>query len=124
MAIGTQSDLTMHSGDTRLIQITIVDSGGSSPINVSTLTGAQVTWALSKKSKDTTAPRGSSLVTKTLGSGISFTNTGSDGKIDVLLSPADTAALSGDYYHELQLTISDAIYTVLYGKVTIAKDLI
>jgi len=190
MAIGTQNDFSMRSGDSRLLQVTINDDAGS-PLDI---TGASVIWALSKKATDTVSPKGAAVLTKDstgtvaattwlpnqlYGGGDSIVSDGSDwtyaglgeelsgttapnggaslggqpfidgaciwsyvgeasglpgdivittplsGVCSITLSPADTDALSGEYYHELQLTTaSGEISTVLYVQVTIAKDLI
>lgn len=119
MAIGTQSNITMHSGDTRNLLITVVDSTSTAV----DLTAAGITWALSKKAADSIAPRGAALVTKAIGTGVSIIVAG-DGTLSVVLDTADTSALSGVYYHEMQLTQGAAISTILYGTVTISKDLI
>ena len=184
MAIGTQNDFSMRSGDSRTLMVTINNDTGS-PLD---LTGATFIWALSKKAADTVAPKGAALLNKTIVSGYaawqpntfysvddevstggnvyinrSFggnsgttapTGTGNGivdgqaiwdwqsvdlggsgsgitvidvaaGRIDIVLDATDTDALSGEYYHELQLTSAiSEISTVLYGQVTIAKDLI
>jgi hypothetical protein len=119
MALGTSNDASMHSGDTMTLEVTVNDSAGS-PLDIS---AGAFTWVLSKKSTTAVEPRGAALVSKTLGSGVSFTNTGTDGLCEVLIDPADTAALAGVFYHEFQVTIAGVVSTVLFGSVTIAKDL-
>jgi hypothetical protein len=119
MAIGTQSDFSMHSGDTRTLEITVKDED-SAVVNISTAT---ITWALSKQDSASVAPKGAAIVTKTVGDGVTITD-GPNGRVDVAISAADTSALSGDYYHELEVTISSSVSTVLFGTVTIKKDLI
>ena len=120
MAVGTQSDITMHSGDTRNIVITIVDST-STAVPLGSVT--DLTWALSKKASDSVTPRGAAIVTKAIATGITVTDA-PNGVISIILTPADTASLAGEYYHELQMTFGAAVSTVLFGKVTISKDLI
>ena len=115
MALGTQNDVSMHSGDSLTLEITVNDASGSA-VNVSSATAS---WALSKKATDSTAPRGAALVTKS-----ATIIDGPTGRVDVVLDPADTDALAGTYYHELQVTVDGNVSTVLYGSITIAKDLV
>ena len=112
----------MHSGDTRTLEITVKDEDSV----VVNLTTASVVWALSKQDSASVAPRGAAIVTKTGPDpevGLTIPD-GPNGRIDVDLSAVDTADLSGDYYHELEVTISSSVSTVLFGTVTIKKDLI
>ena len=115
MALGTTNDLTMHSGDTFRLEVTVNDSLGA-PLDISTAT---ITWALSRKRSDKVSPRGDALVTKA-----ATVIDGPTGRCNVTLYEADTAGLSGVYYHELQVTIGASVSTVIYGTFTIAKDLI
>jgi len=119
MAIGTQSSISMHSGDTRKLQVTIVDESSAAV----DLTSASIIWALSKKAADEVLPRGSAIVTKSIGDGITVIDAVT-GRVDILIDSADTASLAGDFYHEMQLTLGGSVSTVLYGTVTIVKDLI
>jgi hypothetical protein len=50
--------------------------------------------------------------------------TPASGIVTITLDPADTAALAGEFYHELELTQAGIVSTVLFGQVTIVKDLI
>ena len=119
MAIGTQSSISMHSGDTRVLEITVVDENQAAV----DLSAADVTWALSKKAADEVLPKGSALLTKVVGNGIAIVDAVT-GRADVTIDPSDTEALAGDFYHELQVVLGGAVSTVLYGTVTIVKDLI
>ena len=87
------------------------------------LTDATFIWALSKKASDSVAPKGTSILSKSIGSGIAVTDV-PNGILEITIDPADTDALAGDYYHELQMTQGGNISTVLYGQATIVKDLI
>ena len=189
MAIGPQQDISLHSGDSRTLRVTINDDAGS-PQN---LTDATFIWALSKKTSDSVAPKGTAILNKDslstaavntwlpntpyaematvvsdgsdwvmagLGDGVSGTVAPNDGAnlggapffdgtliwsyqgeaasspgdivitdspngiIEISIAPADTDALAGDFYHELQMTQGGNISTVLYGQATIVKDLI
>jgi len=119
MALGTQNDVTLHSGDTLTLEVTVNDSSGSAV----DLTAATFTWAMSKKSNSAVAPRGAALLTKALASGVTLIDAAT-GRIDITLDPADTESLAGTYYHELQMTDTGVVSTVLYGSVTIVKDLV
>ena len=118
MALGTQNDVTLHSGDTLILEVTVNDPTGS-PVDLSSTTFA---WALSKKSASAVAPRGAALMTKALASGITLVDAAT-GRVDIALDPADTESLAGTYYHELQMTDTGVVSTVLFGSVTIVKDL-
>lgn len=119
--IGLQQDFDMHSGDSRDLEITVVDENDAA-VDVS---AATMTWELSKLDSSGTlpAPRGAALVTKTVGSGITITD-GPNGELTVALDPADTADLRGDHYHELQIVTGGKTSTVLFGKVAVLKDLV
>ena len=115
----TNQDVAMFSGDTRVLAFTITQAGGSTPVD---LTGATIKWRCARK----LSGGFSSTVTlsKSLGAGITVTNADA-GQLQVLLSPADTAALSGRFYHELEITdVAGNVSTVAIGTLTIAKDLI
>ena len=118
MALGTQNDITLHSGDSLKLEVTVNDSAGTA-LDV---TNATFIWALSKKDGSAIAPRGAAILTKALASGVVI-NDGPTGRADITLDPADTTALAGVYYHELQVTLGGNVSTVFYGSVTIAKDL-
>lgn len=107
-------DPVYFSGDALLLQVTVNDQAGS-PLDLSTLPLSEATWVLAKKQGSTP------LVTKTLGSGVTLVNPpGADGRLDVQINNVDTAALKGEYYHELQLTPGPL--TALYGDFTIQAD--
>ena len=187
MAIGPQQNISLHSGDTRTLRVTVNDENGAAL----DITDASFLWAMSKKVADSVAPKGTAILTKssaTVGAvdtwvlgatyspndevtynGETYREQGFDGGvattppvggdqggapeidgdivwvwletatsspgpivlitpaaglIEVYVYPADTAALAGEFYHELQMTLDGAISTVLYGQATIVKDLI
>jgi hypothetical protein len=105
----------IHAGDSRDIVVTVVDSQGG----VVDLTGATIAWHLAQSAR-AAAP----AVAKSLGAGIAITD-GANGVFTISLDPADTAALSGLYYHEAEVT--DAAghrSTVLTGVATVVPTLI
>lgn len=120
--IGIQNDFAMHSGDNRLLVVTVKDENDV----LIDITAAAFTWALSKADPNNPpipAPKGAAVVTKTVGSGITITD-GPNGVLEVQILPADTETIDGAYYHELQMTLGGAVSTVAFGNVTIYKDLI
>lgn len=121
--LGVEGAFSMHSGDSRVIELTINLQDDSGPENI---TGAAITFALSKQDAASTSPKpsGTALVTKTVGSGITIVN-GPNGRADVVLAPADTAALkAGAYYYEVQVVISGSTATTHYGQITVLGDLV
>lgn len=104
------------SGDALALQITVRDGDtpGSPVLDLTPFT--EITWALARKQG------GDPIFTKTLTGGptqidpVDLAN----GRIDVLIGNADTADLSGEYYHELQL--EPGPNTPMFGAFTIQKD--
>lgn len=108
------SDPVYFSGDALLLQVTVQDQAGA-PLDLDTLPLSEATWVLAKKQG------GTPVVTKTLGSGVTVvTPPGNDGRLDVQINNADTAALKGTLYHELQLTPGPL--TVMFGDFVIQAD--
>ncbi len=112
----TDQDLTIYSGDTAIITVTVTDSDNDNAAK--DLTGCSVTYAIYKKRvvylKKTSAD----------GGGIEITDADA-GELTITLDPADTANLpGGEYEHEVQIT--DAIgnvSTVAVGTLTIKEDI-
>jgi len=121
MAIGAQADFEMHSGDHRDLVVTVKDEAGA----LVDISGATMRWHLSKldSSGSRPGPKGAALVQKSVGSGIVLT-TPASGVATVSLLPADTASLAGEFYHELEMVLGGKTSTVLFGKVTVLKDLV
>lgn len=95
----------MYAGDTKNIEVTIAG------VN---LTGASVKWALKR-----TVYEADAVISKDTTGGISITNA-SGGVFVIALAPGDTTSLSGDYYHEAEITDSASnVSTVFTGKATI-----
>lgn len=109
-------DVTMVSGDTLDIQITVTDQDGTA-VN---LTDHTINWALCTN-QNTTPPL---VVKSTGGYGVTITNA-VGGVFKVALVPTDTAAFSGIYYHEAVITQpTGEKYTVTTGYMTIESDVI
>lgn len=124
MALGNQADFDMHSGDNRKLEVTVQSAAGT-PVDI---TGATFKWQLSKLDAEGAIPLPKSetpILQKDNGGlgGVAIITPGS-GRVDVTLIPADTAALRGEYYHELQMVLGGITSTVLFGKATIYRDLI
>ena len=112
-----KQNFEITAGDTVPVIVTISDDSGAA-VN---LTGASARWAAAPGT-----PRrfGSPVITKDPGAGIAITNAAA-GELTVTLEPADTEALSGDYFHELQVTDSSgSITTPLSGLMTVNRPLV
>lgn len=111
----------MVSGDSKQLNITATESDGTAI----DLTGVSaIKWSLFSTTN------GTEILTKTLGSGITVT-TALSGVFAVVLDPADTTSLSGEYRHEVQITDASSNILTLSentnldsGTLTIRKDLI
>lgn len=109
-------DPLYFSGDALRLQITVHNGNSVSDPVLDLTPFTEITWALAKKQGSTP------LVTKTLTGGptqidpVDLVN----GRIDVLINNADTAAIKGDYYHELQL--EPGPNTPMFGTFTIQAD--
>ena len=109
-------DPLYFSGDALSIQITVRNGNNVSdpPLDLTPFT--EITFAVARKQGQTP------LFTKTLTGGptqidpVDLAN----GRIDVLINNADTAALKGDFYHELQL--EPGPNTPMFGTFTIQAD--
>ena len=107
-------DFLMWSGDDKTITVTVYDNDDV----VVDITGATITWELSQN-VDSTA-----LISKTVGSGITLSDP-TNGIFTIALDPADTASLSGRYYHEAEITdAAGDVSTALVGHATINTDAI
>lgn len=102
------------AGDSRVISTQLLDANNAE-ILLSSLTITAAVYAISDQETDVV------LVTRTLASGVNI-NTSAN-RIEVSLRPQDTAALSGTYKHELELTLADGtVTTVFVGTAQLEKD--
>ena len=108
------ANFSMHAGDTKILEVSVKTSAGSSV----DITGTAIRFQLAKSA--TSRPP---LVSKALGSGITLVN-GPAGRFDVRLEPDDTVALKGTHYYEAEIDDAGIISTVLYGNVNINAALI
>ncbi len=124
MALGKRFDFAMHRGDQRCITFRVVDQ--ETPAGALDITGVALEWNISKKQTDAVAPLGAVLLnpSKTIGAGITVTDA-INGLGEVLLLSVDTVGRRpADYYHELQITAAGVPTTILYGVISLSKDLI
>lgn len=111
----TDQNFEMFEGDTKDIVVTVTDSAGAAV----DLTGAVIAWQMARTARSATP-----AVAKSVGSGIVITDA-PGGICTISLDSSDTGGLSGDFYHELEVTDAQAnITTVLSGTVTIKPALI
>lgn len=120
MMATTHQDVEMYSGDTRTLNFTVTEADGVTAIDLSGISA--IKWQCSKKLSSGFASV--ATLSKALGTGVTVTDALA-GKLQVALSPIDTYALSGRFYHELELTDGGGnVSTVAVGTLTILKDLI
>jgi hypothetical protein len=104
------------SGDAYKLEITVRDGDSvtSPPLNLTPYT--EITFGVARKQG------GNPIFTKKLSNGVGEINPVDivNGRIDVLINNPDTAALKGDYYHELQL--EPGPNTAMFGTWTIQAD--
>lgn len=92
-------DHEMTQGDTAALDFAIVDAGGGAV----DLMGATIRWQMAR------SVRAAAILEKAIGSGITITDAAA-GKFTVELDPTDTAAITGTFYHEVE--IIDAVGNV------------
>lgn len=105
----TGQNVTMISGDDKVLTVTVVDEDNL-PWN---LTGCSVNYVVYK------GGTGVIIITKTTTSGISLTNP-VNGIMEISLIPSDTEDYTGYYLHECEITDTQGrISTIFTGKFTI-----
>ena len=105
------NDFTMYQGDSKTIAYSVVDGDGAA-VDVS---GASVTFAIARNLETTAVLTKTSATSAVVVSGSSVT---------VTLSAADTAALFGLYFHELQITDSSGNVSTTRGMVNVEDTVI
>ena len=116
MSTAPEFDFEMHQGDTKRLLIAVKDPAG---VAISLVAATSVKWWVAKKVTSTAR-----LLEKSEGSGITVTNA-AGGLLTITIDPDDTEAVSGDYYHELEVIDSAGdIGTVLRGTMSIARALV
>lgn len=104
-------NLTLYQQETRNILCEFRDENGA----LVDLGSATITWV----ARSTTGT--ANALSKTVGAGISVTGTGT---FTITLSQADTASLSGTYYHECVVEIGADRDTIFTGTINVHPSLI
>lgn len=105
----TPTPIEITSGNARLITVTVLDQDDA----VVNLTGASVQMKIARSKFD------SAIVTKA-----GVITDAANGILTVDLLGADTAALSGVYYYEINVTdVGGRESTVAYGDLTVIADI-
>lgn len=121
MAATINAAFTMHSGNNKSLDFTVLDTAGA-PIDI---TGATFTFKLTPLNTSdpaNPAPKGDTLLTLTLGAQLVITDAPA-GEVSVLLIPVDTTALgSKGFYYELTMLLAGLTFTVAIGSINILKD--
>ena len=108
-------DFTTYSGDDLDLRVTVRSSINSNPVDI---TGVSATW-VAKRSPDAPA-----VITKTTGSGITLT-TPTTGQLTITLASSDTADITGDLLHELQVVdVGGKVSTVMRGRMRVKQRLV
>jgi len=112
----TDQNFTTWSGDDKVLTVTVTDGSGTA----TNLTGATINYEL-----QALPPDGVALLTKTTGGGgISITDAAA-GTFEITIAAADTASLSGVYFHECQVVDSSGnVSTIFTGRVNIREDFV
>ncbi len=108
----TDKTISMYSGETKIIENTILDSDNDNiPLN---LTGFDIKFIIHDK--------GIVKVIKTIqNNGIQVTSA-SEGKCRINLLPSDTHTLSGQYHFEVRVTSGNQSSVVSLGRISITKS--
>jgi hypothetical protein len=104
----------IFAGDRMRLVVAVADESG----DAASLTAAsEIRWQLGR------GVEGPALIEKSLGAGVTILDAAA-GLFEVLLSPGDTAALSGEFHHEAEIVDPDGPATVIYGRAVIKPTLI
>lgn len=110
----TSQDIEVYAGEIRSVVVTVTNNNDRA---VEDLTGASVSW---KVKSGTT-----SILSKSVGSGITLASDPTTGVFTISLQAADTSSLSGVYSHEARVTLADGtIATVSVGRFVVRPTLI
>ena len=92
----------MVSGDSKTMTVTVDDGAETNPTAID-ISGFTIWWWASRRDSSGIFSSTATLQKDNAGGGgVAITDT-ANGKFQVTLAPADTAALSGDFYHEAQV---------------------
>lgn len=97
------------AGDSKQIVVTVTNTDGS----LVDLTASTVKWAMKHN------PVMTNVVYKDTTAGITISNA-TGGEFTIQIDPTDTTGLTGDFYHEAELTDQTGnVSTVMTGRITI-----
>ena len=116
MSLGRQGRFSMHSGDSRVLELTVYAADNVTPVDV---TGSVSLFALSNKVPRQVTPSGPVLFSIP-----GVVVDGPNGRIDFELGSGDTAPLADVYYYEIEMVLGGTTSTVAYGTAAILADLI
>ncbi len=99
-------DFDCYAGETKSLVVTVYDKDDhDAPVD---LTGATATWKMKRA--------GTTILTKTVGGGITFASDPTTGVMTIALSTTDTAQTAGAYTHECRVTLASGdVATVFNG---------
>lgn len=114
----------MYANNIRTLRFAVTDADATDPTDPLDLTGLVVKWALSR-----IAPSGqfttTAIVEKCSNDGTLTITNPTGGLCELTLDPADTATLSGKFYHELEVFDSgDNGVVVATGEITILRNVV
>ncbi len=122
MALGTLHSFPMHRGDDRLITFTVVDKN----LAAIDIAGAAFLWIFARQNPNCPDPQplGGILVSKAVSNGITITDAVA-GEGEIALDSADTVGRVAplDYYQELQITLAGKVTTIMFGIISLSKDI-
>lgn len=118
----TDQDDEFYANNPRRLQFTVVDEDNAdAPFDLTSFT---VRWAMSKMKPDGSFSTTPALTKTSEGSGGITVTDAAAGELYVDLEDVDSAALHGDYYHELEVFNADGEGVVVAtGKLTINKNI-
>ena len=99
----------LFAGDDNTINITVTDDAGD-VVDISTVTA--ITWKLCASERSTTT-----IISKTLGSGISLIGGRTGGIFQVAIDSADSTGLDGTYYQASSITLGGDLTHVAIGTI-------
>jgi hypothetical protein len=113
-----ESPFELFSGNDATLKVTVVDKDNNNlPVNLSGV--LSILWKLALLPSSKTFK-----IEKSLSSGITVTDA-ANGKVEVVLTAAETEPLKGAYYHEMRVTTSGSKkVTVMYGEVLVSENLV
>lgn len=114
-------NFTMAAGDQRVLKVTVFDEAG---VPVPLAGSTAVTWKLGRTARSVPA------LAKSLGAGITLATEQASagqancGRLDVLISAADSAELVGEYVHECRMIdAAGAPARIFHGRVFVSPSL-